>query len=60
MQRQLSFLEAPLPAGSAPVWPQLDGEHRIEVTGILARLIAKMTMAPHEASGVHPEEKNDE
>jgi len=60
MQRQLSFLEAPLPPGSAPVWPQLDDEYRIEVTGVLARLIAKVTMAPHEVSGVDPEEKNDE
>ena len=42
MQRQMSFLKATPPPGSAPMWTQLDREHRSEVAAVLARLIAKV------------------
>jgi len=39
--QQLSFLEAPVPTGAAPVWGVLDEEQRAKVIAMLARLIAK-------------------
>ncbi len=39
--QQLSFLEAPIPEGAAPVWNVLDDEQRAKAITLLARLIAK-------------------
>jgi hypothetical protein len=39
--QQLSFLEAPVPEGAAPVWNVLDDEQRAKAITLLARLIAK-------------------
>lgn len=45
--QQLSFLEAPVPEGAAPVWNVLDDEQRAKAITMLARLIAK-TIAEQE------------
>ena len=39
--QQLSFLEAPIPKGVAPVWNALDDEQRAKAITMLAQLIAK-------------------
>jgi hypothetical protein len=39
--QQLSFLEAPIPGGTAPVWNALDDEQRAKAITMLAQLIAK-------------------
>ena len=52
---QLSFLEAPQPAGVAPVWPTLDEEQRAAAVAALARLIAKVAVE----SSPEPEEDDE-
>jgi hypothetical protein len=44
--QQLSFLEAPVPDGAAPVWNVLDDEQRAKVITMLAKLIAKTLAEP--------------
>lgn len=44
--QQLSFLEAPVPDGAAPVWNALDDEQRAKVIAMLAQLIAKTLVEP--------------
>jgi len=39
--QQMTLLEDPPPAGTAPVWSMLDEEQRTEIVARLARLIAK-------------------
>jgi len=46
--QQLSFLEAPVPEGAAPVWTALDEEQRAKVIAMLARLIAKTVAEPEQ------------
>jgi hypothetical protein len=46
--QQLSFLEAPVPVGAAPVWNALDEEQRAKVIAMLARLIAKTIVEPEQ------------
>ena len=46
--QQLSFLEAPVPDGTAPVWNVLDGEQRAKAIAMLARLIAKTIAEPEQ------------
>ena len=61
MQGQLSFVDTMLPEGSAPVWAVLEDGQRAEVVAILARLIARATLASHEESvSAETEEKDDE
>jgi hypothetical protein len=47
--QQLSFLEAPVPDGAAPVWNVLDEEQRAKAIALLARLIAKTVAEPEQA-----------
>lgn len=44
--QQLSFLEAPVPDGTVPVWNVLDDEQRAKVITMLAQLIAKTIAEP--------------
>ena len=46
--QQLSFLEAPVPDGAAPVWNILDEEQRAKAIALLARLIAKTIAEPEQ------------
>jgi len=46
--QQLSFLEAPMPEGVAPVWSALDNEQRAKVITMLAQLIAKTIAEPEQ------------
>jgi hypothetical protein len=46
--QQLSFLEAPVPEGAAPVWNVLDEEQRAKAIALLARLIAKTIAEPEQ------------
>ncbi len=46
--QQLSFLEARVPVGAAPVWNVLDEEQRAKVIAMLARLIAKTIVEPEQ------------
>ena len=46
--QQLSFLEAPVPEGAAPVWNVLDDEQRAKAITMLARLIAKAISEPEQ------------
>ena len=46
--QQLSFLEAPVPDGAAPVWNVLDEEQRAKAIAMLARLIAKTIAEPEQ------------
>jgi hypothetical protein len=46
--QQLSFLEAPVPDGAAPVWNVLDEEQRAKTIALLARLIAKTIAEPEQ------------
>ena len=46
--QQLSFLEAPVPEGAAPVWNVLDDEQRAKAITMLARLIAKTIAEPEQ------------
>ena len=39
--QQLSFLDAPAPDDTVPVWNVLDEEQRAKAIALLARLIAK-------------------
>jgi hypothetical protein len=47
--QQLSFLEAPVPEGAAPVWNVLDEEQRAKAIALLARLIAKTIAEPEQS-----------
>jgi hypothetical protein len=44
--QQLSFLEAPVSEGAAPVWSALDEEQRAKAITMLAQLIAKTIAEP--------------
>lgn len=46
--QQLSFLEAPVPEGAAPVWNVLDEEQLAKAIALLARLIAKTIADPEQ------------
>jgi hypothetical protein len=46
--QQLSFLEVPVPEGTAPVWNVLDDEQRAKAIMMLARLIAKTIAEPEQ------------
>lgn len=48
VQRQMSLLEPPQPAGAAPVWSTLDDQQRAKVVATLATLIAKAAQAPED------------
>ena len=45
---QLSFLDAPVPDGTVPVWNVLDEEQRAKAIALLARLIAKTIAEPEQ------------
>ena len=45
--QQLSFLEAPVPEGAAPVWNVLE-EQRAKAIALPARLIAKTIAEPEQ------------
>ena len=59
-QLLMTFLEIPPPAGSAPVWTALDENQQAEVEATLARLIAKVTIAPNQTRDADGEENDDE
>ncbi len=46
--QQLSFLDPPVPDGTAPVWNVLDEEQRAKAIAMLARLIAKTIAEPEQ------------
>jgi hypothetical protein len=46
--QQLSFLDAPVPDGTVPVWNVLDEEQRAKAIALLARLIAKTIAEPEQ------------
>lgn len=57
---QMSLLDPPLPGGSAPAWVALDDEQRAAVVSTLARLIAKVAVAPNEPYTTDSQESEDE
>jgi hypothetical protein len=59
LQVLMSFLETPTP-GVAPLWATLDYEQQVEVVARLARLIAKVAMAPRAATARAAEDPDDE
>lgn len=50
MHVQLSFLEEKVDDESVAVWSTLNNEQRAEVLATLARVIAKLALAPHAAT----------
>ena len=47
MHVQLSFLEEKVDDESVAVWSTLNNEQRAELLATLARVIAKLVLAPH-------------
>jgi len=56
---QLSFLDKQPPDGAAPVWAALDDEQRTLVVAILARLIARIAIAPASTTLADEEQNHD-
>lgn len=56
--QQLSLLDEPPPAGTAPVWPTLDEAQRADAVKRLAQLIAKAVVA--EQNPPEPENRHEQ
>jgi hypothetical protein len=59
VKEQLSLLEAPMPAGAAPVWDALDTEQRALVVSMLVRLIARAVGATDRTAPTDGEKSHD-